>query len=187
MAFSWLRSKFNLTINFKVTNFHDGVIQISPFSTLFHRYPSSPLSRNDHGSSLFVCSFQDIPIIPRNIRWWYILTIHFSFPMSICIIRDFHVEFGFIVEPVFFSTTTFITTSTISFNCMESCSSSTVTIGFKPIYFYAPFVTVFGTITVSISSKTACTKLIRRNRVNVSIYSGFGTRKINVIFYPSIK
>ena len=188
LTFSWLRSLFNWTIYSKVTNFHDRVIQISDFrSTLFHRYPSNPLSRNDHGSYLFVCSFQEFPIIPRNTRWWHILTIPISFPISICIISDFHVEFGFPVEPVIFSTTTFITTSRISSNSMESCSSSTVTIGFKPIYFYAPFVTIFITITVKIISITAWIKPLRRNRVNVSIYSGFGTRKINVIFYPSIK
>ena len=85
---------------------------------------------------------------PRNTRWWHILTIPISFPISICIISDFHVEFGFIVEPVIFSTTTFITTSIISSNSMESCSSSTVTIGFKPIYFYAPLVTISITITI---------------------------------------
>ena len=76
-------------------------------------------------------------------------------------------------------------TSLPSFKCMESCSSTTVTIGFNPIYFNAPFGSGCSTITVVIRSITACTSPWR-NRVNVTIYSDIGMRKINFIFYPSV-
>ena len=174
------------TINCKVTNCKLRAAQIPRCSTNRWRYPSSPLWWLDHSSSLFELTFQDPQITWRRpatniVIVWSDYPILHNGPISISIIRDFHVEFALTVVFV-----TKSTLSSLSFSCMESCRSTTVTIGFNPICMHAPLVSVFGILAVIWRLITAGANILRRNCVNVTIYSGDGFRKINVIFYPSI-
>ena len=183
------------TINCKVTNCKLRAAQIPRCSTNRWRYPSSPLWWLDHSSSLFELTFQDPQITWRRpatniVIVWSDYPILHNGPISISIIRDFHVEFALTVVFV-----TKSTLSSLSFSGMESCRSTTVIIWFNPIWMRAPSVSVSAIqalaevwilMTAGAGAIGKAKILPRRKCVNVTIYSGDGFRKINVIFYPSI-